>query len=1003
MGDLNGKTNLGEDFVRDDLDKHSPINVTSYKKDTYICRKNMDNHPIDTQGKTILNLCKYLSLRILNGRTEGDPFGQFTRYPSNLRDMPSAIDYALCSESIRQDIISFNVHHLSPISDHCCISIKIKTNYNKTPKQSQSPNENHHIGIENNLCKLKYTYDKNLKHLYAQALLSDTKVEKLNHHLKQPQISSENIEEGLTQLNDILFASAKKSCFIQRFKNNRKHKKRKTHEWFNKDCKTKRTILRQHSKDWSKNPFNVETRHKYVCARSIYKKACRKSEKLYRENLTNNLMKIGQNDPKKFWCIINKMNHWGKEKTDPADAISPMTWINHFKGLLNNSKQTNAITEVSRGVNTFDPILDSRISAQELQEALANLKIGKAPGPDGIPVEYIKVFGQLFEPILLKLMRLIFAENFYPLKWTVNFLKPIYKKGCITDPGNYRGLAIGSALSKLHSIILLNRLTKYIEHKGLISPNQIGFMKGSGASDHIFLLQTIIEKVVKKDKKRLYAAFIDFKKAYDTVNRDILIKRLKTLGINGIFLRNIVAMYSKTEYSLKIKGGHTKAIHSNLGLKQGCPLSPMLFNLYIDDINSVLDDACDPIEFQNIKINQFLYADDLVIISQSKEGLQRCLNKLYIFAETKDLTISINKSKTMTFNHAGIFIHDSFALNTQSLEQVNTFCYLGFDVKSSGIVNHAMRVLNDKANKALRPLFTAFARFNLPAKIAIRLFHTFIVPILLYNVENWAILSDKKLTTFNNDTLFDNILTSKTDLVHRKILKFVTGVSKSCPNLAMYGETGEIPLSLKGYRLTLNYWHRLTNMPDRNLAKKALLENIKLRTNWIITIEKLLNRFNLTDKIGNHKKFKETTKCEIDKAYLEYWNSELSKHDKPRLKFYGEVKDNFKIENYLEIENFQSRKAIAKLRCSDHTLEIERGRHLKIDRERRICRMCDMGAIETEKHFLLECNKYEQLRNKFNTLEFTTVRQLINNSDQIKLGNYLVEAFKLKSNTLITN
>ena len=101
-----------------------------------------------------------------------------------------------------------------------------------------------------------------------------------------------------------MFASAKKSCFIKRFKNNRKHKTWKTQEWFTKDCKTKRTILRQYSNDWSKNPFNVEKRHKYVLARSSYKKACRKSEKLYRKNLTNNLMKIRQSDPKKFLCII---------------------------------------------------------------------------------------------------------------------------------------------------------------------------------------------------------------------------------------------------------------------------------------------------------------------------------------------------------------------------------------------------------------------------------------------------------------------------------------------------------------------------------------------------------------------------------------------------------------------------------------------------------------------------------------------------------------------------
>ena len=87
-----------------------------------------------------------------------------------------------------------------------------------------------------------------------------------------------------------------------------------------------------------------------------------------------------------------------------------------------------------------------------------------------------------------------------------------------------------------------------MDTKKLLSPEQIGFIKGKSTSDHIFFLQTIVEKVVKKKKKKLYAVFIDFKKAYDTVNRDLLMNRLKSLGINGIFMRNIEAMYSKNEY-----------------------------------------------------------------------------------------------------------------------------------------------------------------------------------------------------------------------------------------------------------------------------------------------------------------------------------------------------------------------------------------------------------------------------------------------------------------------
>ena len=92
-------------------------------------------------------------------------------------------------------------------------------------------------------------------------------------------------------------------------------------------------------------------------------------------------------------------------------------------------------------------------------------------------------------------------------------------------------------MAKLYSLILLGRFTEYIKMNGLISPNQIGFM--TCTSDHIFLLQTIIEKVVKKNKRRLYAVFIDFKKAYDTVDRDKLFIRLQEIGINGIFLRTL--------------------------------------------------------------------------------------------------------------------------------------------------------------------------------------------------------------------------------------------------------------------------------------------------------------------------------------------------------------------------------------------------------------------------------------------------------------------------------
>ena len=94
-------------------------------------------------------------------------------------------------------------------------------------------------------------------------------------------------------------------------------------------------------------------------------------------------------------------------------------------------------------------------------------------------------------------------------------------------------------------------------------------------------------------------------------------------------------------------------------------------------------------------------------------------------------------------------------------------------------------------------------------------------------------ISDNELAKFDNDFIFSNTSTSIINITHRKFLNFTMGVSRSCPNLAIYGETGETPISMRSYRLTLNFWHRVTNLPITSLAKKALLENIALRTNWI--------------------------------------------------------------------------------------------------------------------------------------------------------------------------
>ena len=121
---------------------------------------------------------------------------------------------------------------------------------------------------------------------------------------------------------------------------------------------------------------------------------------------------------------------------------------------------------------------------------------------------------------------MIFRTAKYPQRWTLCFLKPVHEKDTLDDPDNYRGIAIRSCLSKLHSIILLNRLTEEANKTQLISVSQTGFQKAKRTTDHIFVLQILIDKIVKHEKPKLFVAFIDFRKAYDSINRNDLYLKL---------------------------------------------------------------------------------------------------------------------------------------------------------------------------------------------------------------------------------------------------------------------------------------------------------------------------------------------------------------------------------------------------------------------------------------------------------------------------------------------
>ena len=1001
LGDLNGRTSSDADFINEEYDNHSPLqDISSYVHDTPLERNNMDKNPVDGHGKMILNLCKNLQVRILNGRTSGDRWGVPTRYPLHRKEKPSVIDYGICSGKLRPFVNSFYVLPHTILSDHCCISLSLSVNF-----QGNEEEEKDIPTVEKERDTLP-PFKVEFLDKFQQHLKDDRSFDNLRSRIQQFNDSSTITQADIDTMAECfqipIMENAKISFPAKKILPRKKKSTQisKPTKWFDLECTKAKNRLKRASKNLNKNPYDSNVQQLFVAARKVYKRTCKAAEAKSRENLLNKL--LNAEDPKEFWNMVNDMKGWGREKVDPCDTIPSEEWTNHFKNLLNTDKRDNR--SPTPPTTNPNPTTEIRITMKEMKEVLSRSKIRKARGPDGTLMEYFKFAPDNVLKALLDLMNIIFSSATYPTSWSVNFLKPIYKSGPTEDPGNYRGLAIGSALAKLYSMILLNRLETFVTEHNIISMCQIGFRKLFRTADHIYVLKTIINMKMTKGEK-LYAAFIDFRKAYDTVNRDKMLQQLQKIGAGSKFIENIRSIYEKVQYAIKVKGKVMDPILSNLGLKQGCPLSPLLFNLYINDIAKYLDkDSKEPkIVLQGVEITHFLYADDLVIVSPTKKGLQEKLDNLSLFAKDKDLTINTKKSQVMIFNKSGRLLKDHFTIDGKELQIVRSYTYLGIDIPASGSFNLGMTQMNSKAKKAMMPLFTTIMQFNIPFHKALQLFQTYVEPILLYNAENFAAMTEKQIEKCKDGRLgiYDIATSSQMTTTQMKFIKFILGVGKQCPNMAVLGEAAVLPLLLRAQIQMLKYWDRIRNMGDNTLVKLAYKENVQSNSTWCKTIQVLNTSFDLHTRGWTSIQFQNRVKKTIKTHFTNYWKIRISNRDiEKKLDLYSRVKEGFEVQKYLSLPKFKDRQIISKLLCSSHKLRIETGRWKQDEtlREERICKICQTNKVEDEDHFIMECPAYDQIRREsaIDFENYTTTEAIFHVEDPVLVAEFLRQAYSMR-------
>jgi exonuclease III len=362
--------------------------------------------------------------------------------------------------------------------------------------------------------------------------------------------------------------------------------------WFDTECQQ----ARYHYKLCLRNlPFGHATLR---AAAREYQNMRRRKQREWSKNAVVDLVDQAHHDPRAFWKRFARSQQPAPACTSAPDmdaCISVLQTVFVSDAQPSNSQPPGHLTDLT------DHQLNQPFSEHEVEQTLASLKNSRSCGPDGIPAEFLKycvrrdesgkVQEYLLAPYLTKLFNHCFDVGRVPDHWCTALLSLVYKKGDKLDWNNYRPLAVTQVVAKVYALLLHKRLTRWAEGQQLLTPAQAGFRPGYSTTMNNFILLHFIHKY-RRLSQPLYACFLDLSKAYDRVVRQHVWDRLHGFGCRGKLLFAVASLYTNLTYSVKFQNGASAPFHTNSGLRQGCPLSPFLFNVIIQKLWEIMQDLC---------------------------------------------------------------------------------------------------------------------------------------------------------------------------------------------------------------------------------------------------------------------------------------------------------------------------------------------------------------------------------------------------------------------------
>jgi hypothetical protein len=628
--------------------------------------------------------------------------------------------------------------------------------------------------------------------------------------------------------------------------------------------------------------------------------------------------------------------------------------------------------------------LERPLTASEVQIAVNRLRLNVSPGPDNIPALAFKHGGVMVRTCTLRLFNDILERGMWPDAWNDGLIHPLFKKGLRTEPLDYRGISLLPLHSQMLRSILNTRLSNALESRGLLSEFQCGFRARRGTYDHLLTLNEAALECWDRGTC-MYMAFLDVTKAYDHTWRNGLWYRLRRLGVTDRVLRLWRSSYACVRRSVIVNDQITEPFECKSGVAQGAVDSPTLYDVFIDELASHLySEGFGVIVAGGIRIPLLMYADDVVLMSESAQQLQRMLDAVARYAELWQFTYNISKSAVVVAGHVTSGVkakarNHCWLLNGGRLPVPDHYTYLGIEFGLLGQGRWApatSRLLNAARNRTRELLCVNGNKFGLNPLLQMRLWHAYCRSVLEYACPLWGV-----------DLSADRA--SELETLQLRYAKSVLGVEWGTASAFVRGELGLRTLSSRRDELTLRLFGELLDFGDDRLVSRVIRARYlqsydgDAKHSWCNKIKPLLHRYGLdsvwetgSTGVTSREQWSNTVHEAVKRVDHKEWRDEVASLSS--LSFYSLLKHCPFAERYLECSTNREARLL-KLQARSGTLALN-ARLSSVTRSpaHASCRMCagaerwgrtdsihshsDTTPAETLHHFFFSCSFLQPLR-----------------------------------------